>query len=242
MPPALSIVVMVAMLVEASLGFGATVITVALGALVLPIERLLPAVVSLNLILSAWIAARGAGRIDWRLLGRRVLPAMALGLAPGMAVARFVDGQQLRALFAVLVVLLAALELARMVRGARANARPLPPALSAALLFAAGVVHGIFATGGPLAVYVLGREAADKGSFRATLAVLWLILNAALVGAWLAAGRYDGAALRLAASLVPALVIGIFAGNRLHGRLPEGAFRLAVYAVLLGCGVVLLRS
>ena len=243
MPLALSLIVLVAMLVEAWLGFGAMVVTVAAGALVMPLDQLLPIVVPLNLLLSSVILLRGARHVNLRLLLRRVLPAMGLGLPLGMALARVVDGAAAKTWFALLVILLAALELWRSLgRSATTATAPLRPAWSIVLLVAAGVVHGLFATGGPLAVYVLGREVTDKRVFRATLAALWLVLNSVLVAGWWVAGRYAMPVLHLAALLLPALVVGLAFGELAHGRLPERGFRIAVYGLLLVSGLFLLVS
>jgi uncharacterized membrane protein YfcA len=104
------------------------------------------------------------------------------------------------------------------------------------------VVHGIFFTGGPLAVYVLGREVEDKGVFRSTLAVLWLVLDFAFIVGWRAGRPFPDGTWRLGLVLLPALVVGALAGDRLHGRLDPARFKVAVFTLLAGAGVLLLRS
>lgn len=232
----LILVATAAFVVEASLGFGATVVAVSLGALVLPIAELLPAFVPLNLVLSAILVARGPRHVDLALLGKRVLPVMALGLPLGMWAFRALPGDALAACFGGFVVALSALELAR--RGAP---KPLSTSAGAALLLLGGAVHGAFGTGGPMAVYVVGRTLDDdKARFRATLSALWLVLNAVLVAGYLVDGRIGEASLRRTATLAVGLLIGMVVGEALHRRLPVAAFRVVVYALLLVAGLLLI--
>lgn len=223
--------------VEASIGFGATVVAVTLGALLLPIDVLLPAFVPVNMALSATLFARHRRHVRWDLLGRRVLPYMALGLPAGMLVfSRFGDSG-LRRTFGVLVVILSVFELFRMARSHTSAA--LSPALERVALIAGGVVHGAFATGGPLAVFVSGRVLDDKAEFRATLSVLWLLLNVLLVSGYAIGGRIGAPSLSLGLLLVPSLLAGLAVGEWAHHRIPLRAFRIGVFVLLAVIGAVL---
>lgn len=242
MPPLLplALVVCAAFAVESALGFGATVITVSVGARLMPVRALLPAFVPLNLALSLWLAARNRRDVDLALLGRRVLPLMLLGMPLGMLLVRRLSESTTRHLLGALVVALSVTQLARLVRAGGDEPAAPPGPLGAALLTAAGVVHGMFGSGGPLAVYVVGRALPEKGRFRATLSALWLALNAVLVAGYAVDGALTGESLRATATLAPALGLGLAAGEWLHGRVPERAFRVGVYAVLLAVGAALL--
>jgi uncharacterized membrane protein YfcA len=242
----LSLIVALAFIVEAALGFGATVVTVSLGALLVPIDRLLPAFVPLNVILSGFLAFRDRHAIDWRFLFRRILPAMVLGLPVGMWAFRYLDARLLSGAFGAFVVVLAALELVGMWRATRADVatrRPLSPLASNVFLMGAGLVHGAFATGGPLVVYVLGRELTDKTRFRATLAVLWLVLNVILVASWIVGGQLQTETLLRSASLSLALVVGMIVGERMHRQVPAETFGLLVWSLLfVAGGMLVLRA
>lgn len=224
-----------AFVVEASLGFGATVVAVTLGALAVPLDQLLPSFVPLNLALSIYLVARAPRSVDVRLLVRRVVPLMALGMPIGMWAFRALPSSVLTACFGGFVVALAALELLR-----RGPPGPLPRSVGAALLALGGMIHGAFGTGGPMAVYVVGRELDDdKRRFRATLSGLWFALNLVLVAGYVADGRMDRAALVRSAYMAAGLALGVGIGEALHARIPAARFRVAVYALLLVAGVVL---
>jgi hypothetical protein len=234
--PALAAVVLAAFTVETALGFGATVITVALAGLVAPIESVLPAFVPANVALSAYITVRYRGDVDRSMLLGRVLPLMGLGLPIGLLVFRSLGSARLQLGFGLFVALLSAFELVAL----RRPERP-PPGRAAGglLLVAAGIIHGVFATGGPLAVYVLGRELRDKARFRATLSALWLALNLALCVSYAAAGRLHAKTLGTSAALLVPLLAGIGLGEIVHRKVPEKAFRVLLFALLWVAGVLL---
>jgi uncharacterized protein len=235
----LAAIVALAFTVEASLGFGATVVTVALGSMILPIDAILPSYVPLNLLMSGYLVARYRREVDASLLGRRVLPAVLLGMPLGMlAFSRF-DERWLKVAFGAFVVMLALLELAS-ARTPSELRRPLPRGLALGMLSLGGVAHGAFGTGGPMVVYVLGRELGDdKARFRATLSVLWLVLNAVLVASFVVGGKVDAASATTTGLLVPPLALGLLLGEWLHARIPAARFRGAVFALLGVVGAAL---
>jgi uncharacterized membrane protein YfcA len=211
------------------------VIALALGIHLFPLGTLLPVFVPLGLFVSTWIVLRERAYVARGLLLARILPWMGAGLALGLGIFESASHEALRAAFGAFVVALSALELWRLLREATA-ARELPrPAASAALL-GAGVMHGMFSTGGPLLVWALGRSLPEKRAFRATLSCVWLVLGSALTAAYALGGRLDGGTLRATAALVPVLTVALAAGEWAHRRLDERRFRVIVYGLLLASG------
>ena len=244
MPPVETILLLSAVLglgfiVEAVAGFGGTVVAVSLGARWFPIDLLLAWFLPLNLGLSSYLAIRHRRHVETRLLGRRILPAMLLGLAGGTALSQVLSAERGTAVFAAIIVAVAVFELVRLARAAPEPA-VLPAPIQLAVLAVAGVVHGLFATGGPLAVAVINRSVPDKSTLRATLAVLWLSLNLLVVTRLVVDGVLGARSLPVSAALVPALVVGIVAGELIHRRVPERPFRWLVAGLLGVTGVLLL--
>lgn len=225
---------------EAAIGFGSVVIALTLGAHLYSVPALLPVLVPLSLILASLMTARNWRHIDAALVGRRVLPRMAAGVALGLALFMHVPGAWLTPLLGGFVVAAAGLELVRAVRGNGAPAPPLGPLAFTSTTLAAGVVHGMTASGGPLLVYAFGRLGLDKARFRASLSVVWLILGVALAITYLASGRLDGSALVSIAALVPVVALALTLGDWLHRRLDEQAFRKIVLLLLCGAGTALI--
>ncbi|MFO0590207.1 MAG: sulfite exporter TauE/SafE family protein [Polyangiaceae bacterium] len=233
-------IVTVAFATETAIGFGATLIAVSLGSFLRPIDELLYAFVPLNVALSAAVVLRARGHIDGRLLGRQVLPAMALGLPIGLFAFARLPIRISKTALGVFVLGLAALEIVKMVRAREERKEePLPRPLAIAMLVLGGVVHGAFATGGPPVVYVCGRLVRDKRVFRATLSTLWLVLGLVLLAVYAQGGHLGTGSLRLSALLAPGLVLGLILGEIAHGRIPERAFRATVFVMLAAVGATL---
>jgi uncharacterized membrane protein YfcA len=228
-------IALVAFATEGAIGFGGTVICASIGAQLVPLEVLLPAFVVLNLVLSAWLIGRGRDAIAWRVLGVEVAPAVGVGAAGGLALFHVPGQNWLILVFGVFVVGLATFEL---VRPADAALGRVP---RIALLVLGGIAHGLFGTGGPMIVYVVRRRLPDKRAFRATLAVLWLVLNTALLVNFASGGLYvapvDHALLAIGVTIVPGLVLGEY----IHRKLDPERFERAVWVLLLvaGLGLVL---
>ena len=235
----LALIIVAAHLVETVTGFGATVIALALAIHLVPLHSLVVTLVILGWVQSAYLIARGWRHIDAGLLLKRVLPLCGLGLAAGAYLFNTLDAPLLKRVLGVFVIAVAAVELWRLLRRGQEPAR-LNPLLGAGLLAGGGVIHGMFASGGPLIVYHASREIPDKQAFRVTLSALWITLNTALLISYAASGRIDVASASLAAKLLLALAVGVVLGELVHRRVDERRFRLVVQGVLLFTGAVLL--
>lgn len=257
---ALAVIVACALATESAIGFGATVITVTFAAFLYPVEEILPILVPVNITLSAYLAIRYRDAINWRLLLRRVLPYMGAGFIIGAALFAGIgpfkidNHRLLRGGFAAFVIVLSAAELvatarsngdrpARARAGGRASSRAGGRESSRTdgpLLALAGLVHGLYASGGPMVVYVIGRSPISKRSFRATLSALWLVLGCLLVAGYVLKGMANAGTATKSAVLVAPLLAGTALGEWLHPRLNEKTFKTLVFTLLLGAGIFLL--
>ncbi|MBI2058521.1 MAG: sulfite exporter TauE/SafE family protein [Nitrospirae bacterium] len=232
-------IVAVAHAVETITGFGATIIALSAGAFFLPLDSLVVALVLVGWLQSLWLVARGFRHVEWKFLLYQVLPLCGIGFPLGIfGFAKFPQ-HHLKTALGLFVVAVAAMELLRL-RREKVTSKELPFAARAGLLAAGGFFHGLFATGGPLVVYFASRAILDKSRFRSTLSALWLILNSILILSYLATSRLQREPALLAASLLPALAIGILAGEQLHSRVNEVVFRILVQVVLILTGAFLL--
>lgn len=234
----LAAIVFVSFLVEAAAGFGSMVVALTLGALWFDVNQLLAWLVPVNLVLSVYLVARGWKAIRWRFLATRMVPLMALGLGLGTLVAtRAAETSWLKPVFGAFVMAVAAWQLRP-----STSVTPLPEAVRVTALLGAGVIHGIFATGGPLAVFVAARELPEKAAFRGTLSMLWVVLNALVMPRLVADGAVTTTTLGTSGLMLAPLALGIGAGEWVHHRLDENKFRVVVAVLLLVAGGVLLMQ
>ncbi|MDB4957993.1 MAG: putative rane protein [Myxococcales bacterium] len=229
----LGVVALAAFATEGAIGFGGTVLAASIGAQLVPLEVLLPAFVPLNIALSTWLLASGVREVAWRYLATHVAPAVAVGAAIGLALFHVQGKTVLSLVFGIFVVVLAALQLAK------PAARPLGGVVRIGLLVLGGVAHGLFGTGGPMIVYVVRRQLPDKKAFRATLAVLWLVLNTALLVNFAGSSLYGREVAITGGVLAFAIVPGLVIGERLHRKLDPARFERVVWILLLVAGTAL---
>ena len=240
------VLVAVAHAVQTAAGFGAGLVLITIGAHFVELPALLALVLPLSLVQTSWIVVRNRRSIAWRSLLMRVVPLMGMGVAVGYLVSGQLQGRPvLKQLLGAIVVVLAGRELWLLRRQAGLQKSGAAPACGAsaaglAAMFGAGLVHGVYATGGPLLVYGLGQEGLDRARFRATICTVWWIMNMALVVTFAVEGRYSPAVLAELALLMLALPIGIFAGERVFVGVDERTFKVGIYGLLMLAGLPLL--
>ncbi len=234
----LFVVVIAAQVVETIAGFGATVIFLSIGVHFVPLDWLVVTLVLIALLQSSWIVLRGRSHVRLRLLFTRILPFCALGLGAGNLVFQYTDASLLKTILGLFVVVFSSWRLWQLF--GKADEQPLSPMAGAGFLVGGGFFHGLFASGGPLVVYFASRTIEGRHAFRATLSSLWLALNTTLLVSYALHGQLVRAPVTLAATLLPAVGIGILIGEIIHHRVDEILFRKVVQFLLLLTGIFLL--
>jgi uncharacterized membrane protein YfcA len=232
-----AVVLFLAFLIESAVGFGSALVAVSLGAHFIALTELFPVFQPLSLALSALIVVREWPHVRARFLLTAVLPPMLPGVVLGLVLFRLGPADALLLAVGVVIASLAVFELRRTLQGQAAA--PLAPWLARAVLLGAGILHGLFGTSGPPVVWVTARALPDKAAFRATLALLWLLLSIVLVVGYVEDGSLGRATLRDSAMLVPPLALGYLVGNALHHAVPQRTFRLGVCVLLVVVGGLL---
>jgi uncharacterized membrane protein YfcA len=231
-------IILLAYTAQALTGFGSTVLTVTLAALFLPIPFIMPIAVVLNLPFGAWMMWREWNQISWPILRREILPLMTIGAIVGVLCATALTGINLKRPLGAIIMVLAALELQRLY--ARVEYRP-PAPLRRGLMLASGFMQGLYATGGPLLASAMAGSGLHRTQRRATMMVVWMLLNTAMTLHYLLSARFTPDIVQLSLWLLPMTAIGLWVGQVLHERINENQFRLLVNLLLLVSGAGLLR-
>lgn len=245
---ALGLFILLAYTAEAVTGFGSIVIALSLGALLFPIDWLQTVLVPLNICMTGFLSWKHRRFIDKALLLKLVLPFMFVGTLAGLALQPLLGGIALKISFAVLILWFSIRELLKLRAPANGMVSSVQRViggertlLTQLLVAAAGITHGLFASGGPLLVYALAGTALDKARFRATLIVVWFSLNSALTAVFFVQGRLAHSGLTLLYYL-PLIPIGIVLGEYLHHRIDEQNFRRWIYRLLVIAALALLLA
>ena len=237
-------IVFLANLTEAIAGFGSTLLAITFGSHFYSVQELVTVLVPLNLILSAALVYRHHSSIEKRILFTRILPFTCLGLPIGIALFQLAPGPALKCTFGIIVTGLAAFEIWN-IRSPGTEV-PLTGWKASFFLISGGIMQGLYASGGPFIVYHASRTLirpgghGGKSGFRSTLCLLWLILNLFVVGTLAASGKITHASLKMSATLLPFVILGLVVGEKIHHRISEKHFLLGVYVLLFFAGISLI--
>ncbi len=227
-----AVIVFLAFYVRGVIGFGSGLISVALLTLFFPIKEVVPVVLLLDLLGSVLLGAYDFQEIRWPEL-RWLIPGSFLGLLAGSYVLADSDAQSLTRFLGLFV--LAYVLYALLLKPERLPRVSLPWGLP--LGVSGGVIGSLYGGGGPPIVAYLQMRHLDKRAFRATfqgvaltdnVLRLFLYVYLALLNVSLAVGFL---------MLIPPVLVGLWAGNHLHLRIPPRAFMLATLSLLAGVGI-----
>jgi uncharacterized protein len=235
---------------EAITGFGCTVLALPFVTLLLGIVEAKFLLAILAWALAVYIAASKFRRIAWRQYAI-ILLFVGAGMPIGMYAFATLPRALLIKLLGGFILLSSALQLWKLVaapalarRRGRGGEAPMdggrPRPLHFFLLFLGGIVHGAFASGGPLVVLYAARALPEKGNFRATLTLLWATLNTVLIIGFASSGMFTVERWTLLAEMTPFLVAGIVAGELIHNRVRGEVFSTIVFSTLFLTGIFMI--
>ena len=216
-------------------GFGASIVALPLLAHLFPLRFAVPLMLVFDLGAGLLLGLRNHRLVDRSEL-LRLAPWLLTGMAIGITLLVKVPERWLLLLLGSFVFLFACWSLLNRSQPRTAARRWAVPAG-----LAGGAFTALYGTGGPIYTIYLARRISDKNVLRASIG--GLIFGTALVRLALFAGSgfyQQPGLLPLAALLMPAALIGFFAGSWLHARLPVHRALQAVWLLLIASGVSLL--
>jgi uncharacterized membrane protein YfcA len=223
------VVLCVAQIIYVVFGFGSGLIAVGSLALLFPeLKDVVVLLLLLNLPAEAGVVAKSWRSVRWRGVAS-LCAGIAIGIPLGTAVLK---GGEPRLVLALLggFLLLVGIAFTRL-RNRRPIRWPLWTGPPVGVL--SGLLTGLFGTGGPPLIVYYHLSGLDKTAFRGNLMMIFLLKTIVRVPAYLVAGLVTVPRLWSSLLALPAVVIGIWIGHRIHVRISEDTFRLLV-GVLLG--------
>jgi len=227
------VVVFAANAVQAITGFAGTILAMPVSILLLDAGQAKAVLNVLVILCCGWIAIR-----DFRLIHKKELlkitGLMLPGVFAGMLLFRAYPLDGLVVFYGCVIAAVALMGLLMK------KEFPIPEPVLVLLLVAAGVIHGMFVSGGALAVVYAVRKLRDKDVFRATLAPIWVLLSGIMLVMEVLGGDFTAETLALSAVCVPPLFLGVWAGTRIQKRVSAKTFMTLTYILLLISGVTLI--
>lgn len=108
------------------------------------------------------------------------------------------------------------------------------------VLALAGLIQGMFVSGGALLVIYALQKLQDRKQFRITLSATWAILNFIYASLAIYQGHCSADVMQIVAICIPLAVVATFLGNKLQKKISQENFLKIVYVMLLCIGVVVL--
>lgn len=228
--------------VEGIAGFGATVMALPFVAMLVGIDKAVPMLSSLGVLLSLFIVLRSWRDLDLKEYGYIVLH-VGLGVPVGLFMMDHLPKTQLIALLVCFMFFVGIRGLLTLFRNQDKSELPKPCKknfLSRIILFLGGIIQGAFSSGGPIVVMYASKALTEKSKFRASLSSLWLTTNTIMVIKWTLSGKVWTPQLgKMILCALPFIVCGMIFGDYLHHKVDQRKFTILVYSVLIIAAIML---
>lgn len=168
-----------------------------------------------------------------------LLPPSLLGIIAGSFALINVNSDLLKRVFGAITVFFAL----RIILALRHNAtdhKKWPASVGFMVGALGGVLGGVFGTSGPPVVVYLEQQIFRKDVLRATLLAYFLVIDSLRLVGYTVSGLVTWQAVTIGLAMIPAALIGAYWGTRLNASVDERTFRVAVGALLLATGVLLI--
>jgi uncharacterized membrane protein YfcA len=213
--------------------FGTALVAAPVLAQVMPVAKVVPLLSLLDLIAAVSSLVRLRGNVSRPEL-MRLLPGLVVGAIAGASLLLVLPARSMMFALGVFVALYG-------LRGLFFPREPgtLSPRWALPFGLAGGLLGGMFGTGGFIYAMYLSRRL-DAEAMRATQSILISLSSSIRVTIFAIAGVYaDSALLLLFALLLPAMLLGLYAGNHVRLRLSRAQFLRVLHALLAGSGLAL---
>lgn len=226
------IVVFLTNIIQGITGFAGTVLAMPAGIFLQGIDTSKFILNILGILASIYILIISYKYVDWKEFFK-IIVFMILGLGLGVYLFSILELDFLLKIYSTFIILIA-------LKGMFIKkSHNLPEIFLIGLIVLAGIIHGMFVSGGPLIMIYIMKKLKGKTAFRATIATIWIVLNTVLAFSHYTQGLFTENNLKmLALSIVP-LIIGMFIGNKLHHKMSQESFLKLSYILLLISGMAL---
>lgn len=236
------LVIFAANIMQGITGFAGTILAMSPGLLLVGYNVAKPVLNVLTILSGGYVFLGNVKHVNWKELGK-IVAWMTAGILAGSYIHSLFAGQEavLQKFLGVFVVFLALQGFYKTFRAAKGAAEPPRESPAAVLLLpAAGIVHGIFVSGGPLLVSYLTRKNLDKVTFRATVSTVWVFLNTIVLIDDIRTGLWNPSLLKVQLVSIPFLLAGMVVGGKLYAKMSQELFMKISYVLLLISGISLL--
>lgn len=231
---ALSLIIFIASIVRGFTGFGLALVAVPVIVFIMPVTDTAVFISIINVIFSLLYYGSSKEIVKGQPLGAMALWT-GIGVAAGTVLLKFVNPAYIQLLWGLLIIFI----VVSLVRGLNLHIKSERTALTLSGLFG-GVLAGATGITGPPVAVILSSIKTPKAKFNAIISIFILFAVSYALVFYLIMGLVRKEIIWLAICSVPALLAGLYTGERLVSHISQKTFTTIVYIVLIIMGLITL--
>ncbi len=228
----LSLIIFTASIVRGFTGFGLALVAVPLIQFIMPVSDTAVFIAIINAIFSVIYFRRSRESVRGQPLGRMAVWT-GIGVAAGTLILKFINPAYIQFGWGLLIILI----VFALARGFSFGIRSDKSAMTLSGLLG-GVLAGATGITGPPVAIILSSMKTPREKFNALISLFILFAVSYALLFYLAAGLVKTDTFLLAVCSVPALIAGLYTGDRLVARISQTTFTRVVYIVLIMMGLI----
>lgn len=237
------LVILVCNIIHGITGFAGTILAMPPGIMLVGYDVAKPILNVLAILSGFYVLIGNVKNVDWKELAK-VVVIMTLGILGAVYIRGFFVGREslLYKLLGIFVILLAVSGFLETKKKKEENDEKEQKSglKNYPVLVLAGIIHGLFVSGGPLLVGYLTKQIRSTDRFRATISTIWVFLNTLILVSDIRAGYWTASTLKTGIISVPFLLAGMYIGSRLYKIMSRMFFMRLTYILLFISGITLL--
>ena len=220
-------------LLQAITGFAGTLISMPPTIKLIGADEAKALLNSIAQISSLMIVCTGFKHINWKEFGK-IFVCMIIGMTAGVWIYSRFPLKQLLVAYGIMIIVIALKKLI----SKNQNEKQLPQWFMICILLAAGMIHGMFVSGGALLVVYATLVLKDKEEFRATVALIWVTTGFYITIPQALTGGFNSHVLSLLIVGVIPVFAGTFIGTKMVKKISQNVFMNITYILLLLSGIM----
>ena len=225
------IIIFLTNVIQGITGFAGTILAMPPSLILVGYDVAKPILNVLGILAGVYVFVTQWKHVDWKQL-KKVVIVMAIGIFGGFFLKNALAGYDavLYKFLGIFVIFLAIHGFYSIYGQRQRDTKEKSSWKSMLLLIGAGIVHGMFVSGGPLLIGYLSNEIKEKTSFRATISTVWIILNSMILVQDICAGMWNAGLVMTQCISIPFLIAGMAAGSVLVKRMSQEIFMKLCFA------------
>ena len=190
-------------------------------------------------ISSLMIVCTGFKHINWKEFTRMFI-CMIIGMAAGIKIFEIFPLHQLLILYGIMIIAIAIKKLLfsrtntdkasyNSKTSSEHGSTSISKLFMLIILLTAGIIHGMFVSGGALLVVYAAAVLKDKEEFRATIAMIWLTTGCYMTGTQIMLGNFNTHVIMLLIVGIVPVFAGTLIGTKLVKKIPQEIFMKLTY-------------